>query len=198
MFARTRRDARFGCPQRRNGVIEFLSGGGPLCLQAGDAIVGRACEGEASFRGQELGCGSVRTLFGGKGRRARGTCAGGKIVAIEHDERLAFADPIAWRHADLAHRRQDARSDRGRVASLHHAARIDRSGHVGHRNLGNGDGDGLCRVGRSRGGRTTRASGQRRARQEGERNGRKNDVMTRGDLFMFMAFLSLVGESLLR
>ena len=88
-------------------------------------------------------------LFGGKGRCARGTGAGGEIVAVEHDERLAFADPIAWRHADLAHRRQDARRDRGRGASLHHAARVDRTGHVGHRNLGDGDGDGLCRVGRS-------------------------------------------------
>ena len=61
-------DARFGAPQRRSGVIEFLRGGGPLGLQAGDAIVGRACEGQASFRGQELGCGRLRPLFGGKGR----------------------------------------------------------------------------------------------------------------------------------
>ena len=37
------------------------------------------------------------------------------------------ADPIAWRHADLAHRRQDARRDRGRGARLHHAARVDRA-----------------------------------------------------------------------
>ena len=54
-----------------------------------------------------------------------------------------FADLIAWRHADLAHRREDTRRDRGRGASLHHAARVDRTGHVGHRDLGDGDGDGL-------------------------------------------------------
>jgi hypothetical protein len=104
--------------------------------------VGRAGEGQASFRGLELGCGRLRPLFGAKGRRVRGTGAGGEIVAVEHDERLAFADLIARRYADLAHRRQDARRDRGRSASLHHAAQVDRTGHVGHRNRGDGDDDG--------------------------------------------------------
>ena len=61
-------DVRFGAPQRRSGVVELLRGGGPFCLQAGDAIVGRAREGQAGFRGQELGCGRLRPLVGGKGR----------------------------------------------------------------------------------------------------------------------------------
>ena len=65
-------------------------------MQAGDAIVGCPCERQASFRGLDLGRGRLRPLFGGQGGGARGTGAGGEIVAVEHDERLALADLIAW------------------------------------------------------------------------------------------------------
>jgi hypothetical protein len=145
-------DARFGAPQRRSGVIEFLRGGGSLGLQAGDAIVGGAREGQTRFRGQELGCGRPRPLFGGQGGCACGAGAGGEIVAVEHDERLAFADLIAWRHTDFAYRRQEARRDRGGGASLY-ARRPNRS--LCRRRSsppGGGDGDRLGCVGRSRGG----------------------------------------------
>ena len=68
MFERGTGDAGFGTAQRRGGVVEFLRGGGPFGLEAGDAIVGRTCEGQASFRGQELRCSRLRSLFGGQGR----------------------------------------------------------------------------------------------------------------------------------
>ena len=61
-------DPRFGTPQRRGGVIELLRRGGPLGLEAGDAIVRRACESQPSLRGFELGVGRLRPLFGGQGR----------------------------------------------------------------------------------------------------------------------------------
>ena len=114
---------------------------------------------------------------------ARGTGAGGEIVAVEHDERLALADPIAWRHADLAHRRQDARRDRGRGAGLHHAARIDRAGHVGHRDravvtaMGAAASAGAAAA--WRGEHPASAALDRECR----RHARNDDVMTRGDRF---------------
>ena len=144
MHARTRRRRALrrsaAWPWRRR----VLRGGGPPGLQPGDAIVGRPCEDEASFRGLDLGCGGLRALLGGKGCRARGTGTGREIAAVEHDERLAGAYPIARRYADVAHRRQDARRDRGCGACLHDAARVDGTGDVSHRNPGDGDRDGLA------------------------------------------------------
>ena len=66
----------------------------------------RAREGQAACDGLELGCRRLDPCSAASAAERRGTGTGGEIVAGEHDERLAFADPIAWRHADLAHRRR--------------------------------------------------------------------------------------------
>ena len=57
------------------------------------------------------------------------------------------------------------------------------TGDVGHRNPGDGDRDGPCRVGRSGVGAGRRASGHRRADRERCGSGRNEDVMARGVRF---------------
>ena len=100
-------NARADTPATRASALRSVAvasstpdSGGPFRLQAGDAIVGRARKGEAGFRGLELGCGRLHALIGGKRRGACGASGGGEIAAVERDERLACADPIAWRGRD--------------------------------------------------------------------------------------------------
>jgi len=116
---------------------------------------------------------------------ARADRAGQTVVVLDgddHHDSLARADPVAGGHADLANRRHDACRDRRRGARLHHAARIDGTGHVAHGDVGDSDRDRLDRVGRSRHGPVNQAFGQCQARQECRRNDGDGGVTIRGDI----------------
>ena len=133
-------------------------------MQAGDAFVGRARQREGGIGRLLLGGRGGDALIGRQRGRAGASRMGGKVASVEHDQHLTRTHAIAWRHADFADRRQNARHDRGGRPRLDHAARLERVGDVGHRHGRDGDGNRRRRVG----GRRLRAARTGRQDEAGE------------------------------
>ena len=86
---------RFRRAEDTRHVVELLRGGRALGVQAGDARMRRARQGERGVGRLALGLCGNDVLIGRDPRRARTAGLGGEVAAVEHDQHLAGTDAVA-------------------------------------------------------------------------------------------------------